>query len=227
MARRELHIMASSIPYMSMCFSTPAALTVFASDAQGAGETSAADCGGYGIVAADVTEKLINQVWSSSFAPGRCVAKRDGQLGKNWGSRANLVPTVPFAQLPAELIEARWEVLDAERWRIADHITLGEGRAHVRIFQALSGVAGAHGRRVIALEDNNAVSCSMTKGRSTAPALNYLIRRRSAALIGSDMVAACPWLQTHLMPADGASRGLDRAAPSGSAHCCSSSGLHQ
>eukprot|EP00959_Pyramimonas_sp_CCMP1952_P097105 2029682-Pyramimonas_sp.AAC.1 len=37
-----------------------------------------------------------------------------------------------------------WHELDAGRWRLPDHIILGEGRAVVRLCQALSLLPGAH-----------------------------------------------------------------------------------
>ena len=92
------------------------------------------------------------------------------------------------------------------RWKVADHITLGEGRAHVRILQALAGRADTHDHRIVSLEDNAPVAFSMAKGRSCSLALNYLCRRRTAAALAANIMCASPWTQTDIMPADAASR---------------------
>jgi hypothetical protein len=202
--------MAELIVFMAVDFSLPAANVVFASDAQGAGGLEDADCGGYGIVAADVDAILVTDCWRASFAPGKSVTKLDGSLGTRWSSRADLDPTVPFTRLPSSLFKRDWTVLAFGRWRIADHITLGEGRAHVRISQALAAHHGAHGHRILCLEDNSPVACAMTKERSTAPSLNFLVRRRAAANLAGDLMAAPPWIQTSLQPADDASRNIGR-----------------
>ena len=202
--------MASLICFMFCDLSLPAADTIFASDAQGAGELSTEDAGGFGIVAASVPKDLVLDCWRSSFMSGRTIAKLDGSLGTKFKSKVDLKPTVPFSRLPAPLFERDRLVLAQGRWNIIDHINLGEARGHFRIFQGLAAHPDTHNHRVLALQDNMATSGSMTKGRSPAPALNYYCRRRAAACIAANIVAASPWIETTLQPADDASR--DRAA---------------
>ena len=104
------------------------------------------------------------------------------------------------------MLRADWRVLSAGRWNRPDHVTLGEGRAHVRIAQALASIAGAHRHRIIALEDNAPIAFSMAKGRSPAYAIDYPCRHRAAASLAAQMMIAAPWVQSADMPADEASR---------------------
>lgn len=198
--------MSRLIPCMILDFTLTAANTIFASDAQGAGEVDVDEHGGYGVVAADFAKSQIWECWSSSFVPGKAIVKLDGSLGQQFGSKANLLPTVPFARLPRSIFDASWSVLAHGRWRISEHIALGEGRAHFKIVQCLSAHGDTHDIRIIALEDNFAGSASMSKGRSPAPALNCLVRRRAASSLASNVVVASPWIETSKMPADAASR---------------------
>ena len=151
-------------------------------------------------------EDLTLKFWKTSFAPGQSVVKLDGTLGKRFVRSASLTPSIPFTRLPASLFDSGWKVLSAGRWLLKDHMALGEGRAHTRILQALAALPHAHDHRIICLEDNAPVSFSMTKGRSSAPAFNFLIRKRAAATLAANILVACPWTQTSLMPADEASR---------------------
>ena len=213
--------MADLIPFMYADLAAPAATTIFASDAQGPGEVSSSDHGGYGIVAASVDEKVVTDAWRAGVKPGRSVLRLDGTMGANWKTSRLEAPTVPFTRLGKEILEADWQVLAAGRWRMNDHITLGEGRAHVRIVQALSSMGAAHGHRILCLEDNSSISAAMTKGRSPAYALNFLCRRRSAASLAAQITVGTPWVETSAMPAGDASRlraEVSRPAPSGQDH---------
>ena len=93
---------------MTLEFSLKATSTLFASDAQGPGEIDFDDHGGFGIVAADISEAQLLQCWSSSFVPGKAVVKLDGSLGKKFGDRTNLIPTIPFTRLPRSIFDADW-----------------------------------------------------------------------------------------------------------------------
>ena len=88
-------------------------------------------------------------------------------------------PTVPFSRLPEEIFRRSWSMLAAGRWQPADHITLGETWVHVKLWQSLASRGDTHRHRVLSLEDNSATAASVTKGRSSAPALNYLLRQNA------------------------------------------------
>ncbi len=200
--------MATLIPFMILDFSLKACNTIFATDAQGAGEVKG-DKGGYGIVGLDITTQQTLEIWSASFSPGKVITRLDGSLGHRFHQKKNLIPTIPFTRLPRFLFHQDWEILDFGRWNKADHITLGEGRAHFKLIQSLASVGDTHNARIVALQDNFAISGSMSKGRSPAPSLNYLVRRRSAHSLASNILIASPWIETSLMPADYASRMVE------------------
>ena len=90
----------------------------------------------------------------------------------------------------------------------ADHITLGECRTAVRLLDILMLWREADRSKVIMLEDNRPVSASVAKGRSPAPALNYLLRRRAAMELAAGIRAYLPWVESPKMPADDLSRTL-------------------
>ena len=205
--------MASLVPFMVLDFSTPASNTIFATDAQGSGEILG-DHGGYGIVGLDLDREQILEIWNSSFSPGRVVTRLDGSLGRIHG-RKNLTPTIPFTRLPCFLFQQDWVILDSGRWNVSDHITLGEGRAHFKLIQSLASIASTHSTRIVALQDNFAISGSMSKGRSPAPSLNYLVRRRAGHSLASNILIASPWIETSKMPADYASRIIEHGSSDG------------
>ena len=98
--------------------------------------------------------------------------------------------------------------LDAGIWRFADHITVGEGRAVVRLVRLLASVKEAHGHRVGSLQDNSLVSGASSKGRSPSPALNYLARVKVASSLAADLQTLLPWVQTTRQTADAISRSV-------------------
>ena len=101
-----------------------------------------------------------------------------------------------------------WVLLEQGRWLYEDHVTLGEGRAVVRVAE-LAVLAGQVGRKLLQLEDNAPTAGSMTKGRSPAPALNYIARRKAARMLMSDNRMYLPWVESKVMPADEASRLIE------------------
>ena len=96
--------------------------------------------------------------------------------------------------------------LDAGRWKYEDHIILGEGRAVVRLCQGLSLLGGAHDFVICNMEDNEPLASASAKGRSSAPRLNYLLRRISALTVASGIKLHLPWVDTAHQAADALSR---------------------
>ena len=72
--------MSRCIPLMSVSLASPRARTVFASDAQGGGEQTDNDAGGFGIVATAITSELVDDLWRSSFVPW----DRSGRADLRW-----------------------------------------------------------------------------------------------------------------------------------------------
>ena len=205
-ARLEFLTMANLIVFMTVNFALPASNVVFATDAQGANDADAEDHGGYGIVAANLSDSQKRVLWRSSFTPGYSICKLDGSLGRKFQDKQNLSPTIPFTRLPPFLFKLDWTELASGRWAYGDHITAGEARAHWRCLQALGACSKAHSQRYVLLQDNFPVAASMSKGRATAPLLLYYCRRRCGTALAAELMSAVPWVQTALQPADDASR---------------------
>ena len=111
--------------------------------------------------------------------------------------------------MPPELFDdnvTEWVEVAWGRWAFDEHISLGEMRSVVFLCQFLAAVPQAHRRRYFVLEDNWAVTGASHKGRSGAPLLNFLLRRKAAAQLASDVLLSLPWVQTSLQPADALSR---------------------
>ena len=158
--------------------------------------------------------------------PDRNVAKLDGSLGTKHASY--LTPTVPFSRLPDSLFHHRthWTVLGSGRWRFGDHITLGEGRAVFKLFATLAAHSGSHRSKVLSLQDNMPTANAWARGRSSSIAVNYILRRKTAHCIGSEITAVLPWVETSKQPTDDASRGKDalRSEENGPAPTCPGDG---
>ena len=105
-----------------------------------------------------------------------------------------LVSKVPRRLLEAEA--ATWTALGAGRWQRPDHITLGEGRAALQVLTRVAACPGSHGHLVANLEDNESLSAAMAKGRSAAPALNRLLRRRAGICLATSIGFLLPWVDT-------------------------------
>lgn len=70
----------------------------------------------------------------------------------------------------------------------------------------ISNFPNAHGFKVASLQDNQSLSGAHSKGRSTAWALNRVLRRKTALLTACDIRMLLPWIQTSHQVADGLSR---------------------
>ena len=215
-ARRELVAMAAAVAFQYADVGAPFAPVVFATDAQGADDSSATDFGGYGIVVRDADASLLRDCFTKGVRPGRTVAKLEKAfVGSRFPERA-IERNVPFTQLPPRLFEAEeWHPIEGGRWKWAEHITLGESRAVVRMLSLIAGDVAWHRKKLFSLQDNMPCSCSFTKGRSPAFALNTLIRKKAALCMGTEIALLLPWVQTTLQVADGLSR--EGAAATGAA----------
>ena len=129
------------------------------------------DYGGYGIAARSVNAQLALQVFEQGTQIGHTIPHLNGDLSGLRDPPAPVLPTKPFTLLPEELFtpEAEWKAVDRNRWRYADHITLWESRAVVRLLDIVTSSAAFHRTMLMILEDNRPTACAMTKGRSPAP----------------------------------------------------------
>ena len=191
---------------MTVDFSLPASKIIYATDAMGAGEDDEDDMGGFGIVGLELTETEVLDCWRSSFQPGYSIARLDGSISSKLSAKEFLAATVPFTRLPKSIFARDWTILAAGRWRYADHITAGEGRAHFKLIQAIAANNRLHDQRYVVLQDNFPVASAMSKGRAASPMLNFYCRRRAASALAGNIISVLPWVQSKLMPADYASR---------------------
>ena len=113
------------------------------------------DCGGFGIVARRVSREMVERIFCEGAALGRSVVKLDGSsAGWKYPQRRSAA-TIPFTLLPGTLFEeSEWLPISAGRWRFADHITLGEGRAALMVLELLASEVLAHNHLVFSFEDN-------------------------------------------------------------------------
>ena len=203
--RNEIRAMADVVPHLVALIGAPLLDTIFATDAMG----EAHDNGGWGIVAADVPHELALECYRKAHKPGKSVVKLSGDYGGENNPDTPFLRKVPFCRLPREIFNeehTKWQDVAAGRWRYADPIALGESRAVVRLVRGLAAHPKLHSAKAISLEDNSVTSGSMAKGRSPAPALNYLCRQRAASCLGARQGIVLPWTETTLMPADELSR---------------------
>ena len=203
-ARREAVTMQYAVMGLYADLGAPMLPFLFASDAEGAG---ARDAGGFGVVVAKADQQRMEELWQSGTKPGAALAKPD-KLEKVLGRGAeSLEPHLPVSSVARGWVDtATWIPLEAGRWKLADHIVLGEGRAALKVLQRMAVVPAAHRSKLLSLEDNLSFAGAASKGRSTAGPLNFLLRRRCALSAATEICLHLPWVETERMPADGLSR---------------------
>ena len=124
----------------------PLSPVLFASDARGSDDGP--DFGGYSVVAAQAGSDRILRILEKCMRPGHTVTKLDGSFVGRRRPEEPWKRTVSLTRAAAEMDEipeAAWRWVDAGLWRFADHITLGEGRAVVRLVRLLASDRRAHG----------------------------------------------------------------------------------
>ena len=208
-ALREWKAMRALLPTLWVDLGLPLASTIFASDAQGAGEV-VGDHGGYGLVAASVDSDLALEVLAAGRQPKRTVIDLSGDVSKIKDPTRVFQRAVPYSSVPASLFStAVWVPVGHGRWKFTDHITLGEARSVVKLLRILSQIPQCHQHHLIVLEDNMAVCGSAAKGRSSSYPLNAVLRVLCAFLVACRFRISLPWTDTHRMPADWLSRLIE------------------
>ena len=137
------------------------------------------------------------------------MVKLDGTFAGRKRPETAIRTTVPFTRIPADMLGGDWTPLLWGRWRLQDHITLGEGRAVIRLLDLIASNRRCHRHKVLSLQDNRPISGSVAKGRSSAPTLNRLCRQKCAISLAAEIKLMLPWLQSAAMPADELSRRMD------------------
>ena len=207
-AKREMLAMAHTVP---LCYYDAAhcfARTMLATDAMGA---STHDHGGYGLVAATVTDTVLRECLEVGEQPGFTVARLNGDLSGLKHPERAIKATKPFTRLPDCLFDGTvaWTSLTKGRWGFTDHITLGEARAVTKAIQILAAFPSSRNHIILSLQDNRPCAGANNKGRSTAFALNRVLRRKTAMTIAACFRVMLPWVETKKQPADFDSRDID------------------
>jgi hypothetical protein len=212
-ARREVQAMATVVPMMFADVGAPLSRVIFAGDAQGHSE---GDNGGFGVVAADVSDQTVRECLLVGLRPGLSVTRLDGSFNGRARPDLEFRRGIPFTQLPRSLFNAscEWHDVEAGRWRYADHITLGESRVVVRVARMLAAQASAHRSETLFPEDNRPTACAFMRDRPQSRALNFLLRQRAASSIAAQLQLYMPWVESELQPADALSRLQDPCWPS-------------
>jgi len=182
----------------------PLSPALFATDARG---SESGDGGGFGVVCTAASQQEMESAFDASHTLGFTVARLSGDTSGLRRPEAALARTVPFTVLPDALLkQERWKLLEAGTWAQSDHITLGEGRAVVRLVRRLAAAPGWHRRTILSLEDNRAVAGALGKGRSPSGPVNHICRQVCAAVLAAGNRLLLPWVETSRQMADGASR---------------------
>ena len=204
-ARQEANAIADFLIYVECDLGAPLPPMLFATDAQGANNI---DDGGFGIVAAVAPIAIMESCLMTGALPRKTVVKLDGDIGKLLGHTKRFEANIPFTPLPKAVFDGtlEWHTVLSGRWNFSDRIELGEARATLRLLRLLATFSGAHRTRLISLEDNSAFGGASAKGRSPAPALNYILRQMTAVCRLCRFIVILPWVQSAVQPADEASR---------------------
>jgi len=202
--RAEVRAMRDLIPLMYLDVGAEAADYCFATDARGA---RAGDAGGYGVAVTPLVKDEFVDIFRCARQLSFTVPRLDGAGSGLKYSQGDLHRTVPHTQLPdGLLVQERWRTVESGTWKFLDHITLGEARVVVRLVRRLLASPRWHRKFIFSLEDNGATAGALTKGRSPAPALNYLCRLFAASALAGRMRWLLPWVETARQTADLASR---------------------
>ena len=143
--RREVIMMAYLLPFAKHRADAPLANVLFATDAEGSNHE---DRGGYGIVGAEVSEEDALRVFEAGTVPRKTVTRLDGKVDNLKDPERELLAIIPFSCVPQDLLvpgALAWVPLDCGRWHHEDAICLGEGRATIKLLEAVACFPEAHG----------------------------------------------------------------------------------
>jgi len=152
--RAEVCMMKATLIAMYADLGAPVLPVVGATDAEGANDV---DNGGYGVVMGSLSPEEEVACVEAGTRPGLAITSVNGSVAALRRPERALLQSAPFPRLPRGILDRRdteWTLVDRGRWKWADHITLGEGRASLRWLETLAVVGECHRHRVYSLEDN-------------------------------------------------------------------------
>ncbi len=165
------------------------------------GATDASTVFGHGAAVAPLSPDALRSVARLSCKAGDHVTLVEGpELAEELSARLG-----PRHALDLDL--ADFEVVLCVRVADPLHINLEEARALIRYVQWILRSRQRFGHRVVVLVDSKVVIGAVTKGRSSSPALNTLLRRLAALCFAGGLVLHCVFVPTSHNPSDWPSRG--------------------
>lgn len=100
-----------------------------------------------------------------------------------------------------------WKVLLSYEWKKKDqHINVLELVAVLDLLRRLGRDGKFHSKRMVTLVDNQVAMSCITKGRSSARALQAPLRRINAVCLAGHLRLCLGWIKSKWNPADGPSR---------------------
>jgi len=180
----------------------PASPWIFATDAEGPSD----DAGGFGIVLAPIPVDLSEEVLCTCPRAGRTVANLDGSFAGMRRHQRELDARIATSRIPPRVFDLSWMDFMGRRWRKVEHIIILEARATNILLEILARLPSAHRHCFASLQDNEAWSSASAKERSPNPVLNFILRKRAALLLMTEIDMDLPWTDTQRQPADRLSR---------------------
>lgn len=207
-ARLEVQVIRHTLLLCILDVGAALPTSAFATDAMG---SSDADHGGFAVVGARISPDMAADLWRAGNQPLKTVVRLNGDVSNLLKPVSKLEARVPVSRLPPSLLNpliTEWQLFTKGRWATSDSIELGEGRATIQLLELLSISPGSFRYKIFAHEDNSSWGGAACKGRSPAPSLNHLCRRKAAFCLAKRWVLMLPWVQSAAQPADEASRDI-------------------
>ncbi len=207
--RRELHLLIGLLPLLTARMDDGFFDRLIASDAS--------ELAG-GVVSVPLSHSLRGVVWPMSS--NRRIATVQTQVHSESTRPATDTTsseTPPSHTVPASLVDAftrfytlvrstRWSTVISSRWRGDEHINALELRAVLLAVHWVLSHPHSLSRRVLLLVDSTVAYYSLWKGRSSSPALLFVLRKIAALLLASGLSLLPSWVPSEVNPADAPSR---------------------
>ena len=91
----------------------------------------------------------------------------------------------------------------------SEYFTRGELRAVLKLLRILASHESCHRAKIQTLLEMMAVAAILSKGKSSTPALSFLLCRRYVLCWFAEILIAAPWVESCKQPADKSSRDTD------------------
>jgi hypothetical protein len=103
------------------------------------------------------------------------------------------------------IVPLAWELVQSYPFKWGSHINLLEGLALLKLVESVALKVGLQ-KRLIMLVDSAVVKGAGSKGRSSSPALNRILRRLTGLALGLDLYIEIVWIPSWSNVADAPTR---------------------